>query len=117
MLGTWEELIHPIWISLVRVPTPATLITERFFSQVVSQTLTAVQRRRVEEPGKVLLACADEEHHTLPIETLAAALAETDVGSSVLGARVPPQALTAATRRLRPSVDETYAAVFIDAIS
>lgn len=53
-------------------------------------------------PG-ALLACADEEQHTLPLEALSAALAEAGVTSRLLGARVPPAALAAAIERTGPS--------------
>jgi hypothetical protein len=47
----------------------------------------------------VLLACAPEDLHSLPLFALAAALAERRIGSRVLGARVPQSALVAAARR------------------
>jgi hypothetical protein len=49
-----------------------------------------------------LLACADEEQHSLPIEALTAALAVRGIPARVLGARVPPSALRAAVRRTGP---------------
>jgi DNA-binding transcriptional MerR regulator len=55
----------------------------------------------------VLLACAEEEQHSLPLHAVAAALAERHVGCRVLGARVPTDALGAAIRRTGP------AAVFV----
>ena len=39
--------------------------------------------------ARILLACADEEQHSLPLEALAAALAEAGVSCRLLGARVP----------------------------
>jgi MerR family transcriptional regulator, light-induced transcriptional regulator len=54
-------------------------------------------------PVLILLACADEEQHSLPIEALSAALAAAGVPARSLGARVPPIALTAAVRRTGPS--------------
>jgi hypothetical protein len=51
----------------------------------------------------VLLACAPEEQHSLPLHALATGLSERRVGSRVLGARVPPDALAAAVRRSGPS--------------
>lgn len=51
-------------------------------------------------PGPpVLLACAPEEQHTLPLHGLAAALAEVRVPLRLLGGRVPTEALLAAARR------------------
>jgi DNA-binding transcriptional MerR regulator len=51
----------------------------------------------------ILLACAEEEQHSLPVHAVAAALAERHVAARVLGARVPSDALAAAVRRLSPS--------------
>jgi MerR family transcriptional regulator, light-induced transcriptional regulator len=53
--------------------------------------------------GGVLLACAEEEQHSLPIEALAAALAEASVPCRTLGARVPVEALRSAVRRTGPA--------------
>jgi hypothetical protein len=50
----------------------------------------------------VLLASADEEQHTLPLHAVAAALAERQVATRMLGARVPRGALAAAVRRSGP---------------
>jgi hypothetical protein len=50
----------------------------------------------------VLLACAPEEQHCLPLSALAAALAERGVGTRRLGARTPAVALVAAVRRTGP---------------
>ena len=52
----------------------------------------------------VLLACADDEQHALPLHALAAALAERGVGTRVLGGQVPTRALTAAVARTSPKV-------------
>jgi hypothetical protein len=52
----------------------------------------------------VLLAATDEEQHTLPLEALAAALAEAGVPTRLLGARVPPTALADAIARTGPDV-------------
>jgi methanogenic corrinoid protein MtbC1 len=50
----------------------------------------------------VLLACVPDEHHTLPLEALNAALAERRVPVLTLGAAVPPEALMAAVQRVGP---------------
>jgi methanogenic corrinoid protein MtbC1 len=51
-----------------------------------------------------LLACTDEEQHSLPLEALAAALAQAGVACRMLGARVPPAALIDSVRRTGPAV-------------
>jgi MerR family transcriptional regulator, light-induced transcriptional regulator len=101
---TWEQLIAPAWgrLRLDSGDRAATLAPERLFSRTVGQALAAT-RPRNRTPAQVLV-CADEEHPTLPLDAVAAALAELGASSCVLGARVPPQALASAVRRLRPAV-------------
>ena len=55
----------------------------------------------------MLLCCAPEDQHGLPVHAVAAALAERGVASRMLGARVPRDALADAVRRSGP------AAVFV----
>ncbi|WP_158073415.1 MerR family transcriptional regulator [Actinophytocola xanthii] len=50
----------------------------------------------------VLLACVDGEHHTLPLEALAAALGERGVAVRMLGAAVPVDSLAHAVRVAGP---------------
>jgi MerR family transcriptional regulator, light-induced transcriptional regulator len=101
---TWEQVARPVWTDLRRAGDRGTVLGERLFSQAVSRAFTVSRHSRQRTPAQVLLACADEEHHTLALDASAAALAEIGVGSSVLGARVPPQALAAAAVRLLPAV-------------
>ena len=57
----------------------------------------------------VLLACADSDYHSLPLHALAAALAERGIPARMLGASLPPHALSASVRRTGPSVIVLYA--------
>jgi hypothetical protein len=57
----------------------------------------------------VLLGCADEELHSLPIEALAAGLAQAGLPVRQLGARVPPRALREAVRRTGPAAVALWA--------
>jgi len=50
----------------------------------------------------VLLACTEEEQHTLPLAALAAALAEARVPYRMLGAATPPRSLEGAVREAKP---------------
>ncbi len=66
----------------------------------------AVRVGRLAEPlnaRTVLLACADDEEHSLPLYALAAALAERGVRTTMLGARTPPPALADAISRIGPA--------------
>lgn len=52
--------------------------------------------------GPVVLACVPGEQHCLPLEALHAGLVEQGLPTRMFGAAVPPEALTAAVRRLGP---------------
>lgn len=55
-------------------------------------------------PARVLLACAPDDYHALPLHILAAALAERGIASRNLGGAVPSDALAAAVLRVGPAV-------------
>ena len=67
------------------------IAAEHLLSGAVSTALARVPRPRTRP--QVLLACAPTEQHCLPLEALAAALAERGVASRMLGARMPINAL------------------------
>lgn len=52
--------------------------------------------------GPVVLACVPGEQHCLPLEALHAGLVEQGLPTRMFGPAVPPEALTAAVRRLGP---------------
>jgi MerR family transcriptional regulator, light-induced transcriptional regulator len=52
---------------------------------------------------RVLLACAPDEWHSLPLDVLHAALVERRVPACLLGAAVPADALAVAVRRVDPA--------------
>jgi len=104
---TWERLAVPVLIAVgERAATSGTCIdVEHLLS---TQLLAALAARvgRIAEPlnaRTVLLACADDEEHSLPLYALAAALAERDVRTTMLGARTPPPALADAISRIGPA--------------
>ncbi|GAA4218997.1 transposase-like protein [Streptosporangium album] len=109
VLWTWESLIFPALEMICRrqAETGASVEIEHLFSERVLAALT----RLVERPHRpvnerpVLLACAEEEQHSLPIYALAAELTVGHhVETRVLGARTPYPALADAMRRLGPAV-------------
>ena len=53
-------------------------------------------------PRLVLLACTEDEQHTLPLAALSAALAEDRVPSRMLGAATPARSLEGAVRETQP---------------
>ena len=106
VVPAWEELIYPVLerIGERHATTDSLVEVEHLLSRTMSEALAAVGRPPAGTPPRVLLACADEEQHTLPLEALAAALAERGVGVRLLGARVPPPALAAAVQRTGPAL-------------
>jgi len=104
VIGTWDEVILPVLIGIGEryEATKRFVEVEHLMSRTLTEVLGALPR-----PGgdpRVLLAAADEEQHTLPLEALAAALAEAGVPARFLGARVPPRALADAISRTGPVV-------------
>jgi MerR family transcriptional regulator, light-induced transcriptional regulator len=77
------------------------IAAEHLLSGAVSAALAQVPRPRTRP--RVLLGCAADEQHSLPLEALAAALAERGVASRMLGARVPANAWRDALVRTGPA--------------
>jgi DNA-binding transcriptional MerR regulator len=104
VVSTWDSVIRPVLhgVGERHARTHRMIEIEHLLSRCVSEVLAAVPQPS--GPADVLLACADEEQHTLPLEALSAALAERGVPSRLLGARVPPEALLAAVRRTGPRI-------------
>jgi DNA-binding transcriptional MerR regulator len=65
--------------------------------------------------GVALLACAEEEQHTLPLLALSSALAERRVATLLLGARVPADVLVRVVTRRRPRAVVVFAATTVPA--
>ncbi|KKK05211.1 MerR family transcriptional regulator [Micromonospora sp. HK10] len=106
VVGTWDGLIRPVLAGIGErhAATAGLIEVEHLMSRCVSESLAAAARAHpVAVPARILLACADEEQHTLPLEALAAALAEVGVGYRMLGARVPVPALLEAVSRTGPA--------------
>ena len=102
VIAAWDDVAVPVLIGIGEryQATQRFVEVEHLISRCVSEVLGAVPR-----PGsaaRVLLAAADEEQHTLPLEALAAALAQAGVASRLLGARVPARALEDAVTRTGP---------------
>ncbi|MBW6438212.1 MerR family transcriptional regulator [Actinoplanes hulinensis] len=102
----WEHVMMPVLIGIGEryEATERFVEVEHLLSRSITEALSIVPRPSRELAPRVLLAAADEEQHTLPLEALAAALAEGGVPSRLLGARVPPRALLDAVDRTGPTV-------------
>jgi DNA-binding transcriptional MerR regulator len=100
VVTAWSGLICPALREMGRRHslTGRFIDSEHLLSRQVSMALGSVQLP--DAPARVLLACGPEEHHSLPLEALAAALAERGTGARMLGARVP-------SSTLREAIDKT----------
>lgn len=109
IMWTWERLVLPVFASICgrQAETGAGVEVEHLFSDRVMAALTRLAEPPADPVNErpVLLACAAEEQHCLPVYALAAALAaDHRVATRVLGARTPYAALGDAMRRLGPAV-------------
>ncbi len=105
VVRAWDEVIMPVLIGVGEryEATLRYIEVEHLLSRSVTEALSLVPRPASSVSPRVLLAAADEEQHTLPLEALAAALAEEGVPTRLLGARVPPGVLRAAVTRTGPT--------------
>jgi MerR family transcriptional regulator, light-induced transcriptional regulator len=108
VVTAWQDLLAPVLTGLgARHAATGTIIeVEHLLSSCAQAVLdAAIATAQAPLPTRpVLLACAPEEQHTLPVLALGAALARDRIAVCPLGARVPYAALEAAVRRLAPSV-------------
>jgi len=108
VVWTWDNLLIPVLIGVGRrwENTGKGIEVEHVLSEAVTAALSGVvsRLRGAVNPRPVILACADDEMHSLPLFAVSAALAERHIAARVLGARVPHDALVSAIRRTGPSV-------------
>ncbi|WP_433327745.1 MerR family transcriptional regulator [Spirillospora sp. CA-294931] len=106
---TWNDLVLPVFEAIVarQERDGGCVAAEHLFSD----RLLAALHPLVGEPARpvngrpVLLACARDEQHSLPIYALAAVLGtDHGIGTRILGARTPYSALAEAMRTLGPAV-------------
>ncbi len=108
VLATWEHLIVPVLAAIGDrwSRTGEGIEVEHSFAEVVLGVMRGVcaEMERAQNLRPVLLSCAEGDHHTLPLHALAAALAETGIGTRILGSGIPAQNLVASVRRCGPEV-------------
>ena len=109
VVRAWTSVIVPALCSLGSQYAVAGryIAAEHLLSGAVSAALARVPRPPTRP--RVLLACAPTEQHSLPLEALAAALAECGVASRMLGAQVPANALRDALARTDPAAVAIWA--------
>ncbi|NIH81493.1 MerR family transcriptional regulator [Amycolatopsis viridis] len=109
-VDTWQKLLVPFLQELgERCAEPGGPVeVEHLATDGIIAALHAIPSGHT-SAGSVLLACAPEEQHSLPLEVLRHALAERGRGTIALGARVPPQSLLAAVTARNPPATVVWA--------
>jgi len=107
VLWTWDNVIVPVLVALGEkwASTGEGTEIEHMLSEVIISELKAVSLS-IDQPVNsrpVVLVSAPHEQHTLPLYAVAAALAEHQISSRILGARMPAAALASTCRKLGPS--------------
>lgn len=107
VIWTWDHLIVPVLIGVGErwENSGSGIEIEHLLSASIGASLSATARS-LQEPVSsraVLLACAPDELHVLPLMATAAALAEEGVSARMLGDRLPLSALEEAVRRTGPA--------------
>lgn len=108
VIATWDSLVVPAMVTIGQrwAKTGQGVDVEHLMSECVLGVFRYHVQRFSSNPANtrpILLACAEEEQHSLPLHAVSAALAERHVATRVLGARVPADALAAAIRRVGPA--------------
>lgn len=98
---TWNEVLQPLLVSMGMRWMRVGVDVEHLLSEAIIEALRAYRAflPRPAPARPVLLACAPEEQHSLPLHALAAGLSELRVPVRLLGGRVPASALPTAARR------------------
>lgn len=113
VVAAWDQVILPVLTGIGDryAATHRFVEVEHLISRSVTEVLGAVPRPPSDQIPRVLLAAADEEQHTLPLEALAAALAQAGLATRLLGARVPSQALIDAMARTGPAAVVVWSSI------
>ncbi|MDQ3627654.1 MAG: MerR family transcriptional regulator [Actinomycetota bacterium] len=112
----WEHVFAPFLIEIGQQWTLGEfgIASEHLASGVLAAELRAFSmRHRSQRPvaGRVILTCAEDEQHVLPVFAIEAALAEGRIPTLVLGARVPAKVLHRAMVARRPAVVFVWASM------
>jgi DNA-binding transcriptional MerR regulator len=104
VIWTWDQVIVPVLREVGEqwAKTGEGIEVEHVLSEVIaSQCAQVVAKYRLrKDVPNVLLACAPDDLHCLPLRAIAAALAETYVSTQMLGPRTPIHAVANAAERL-----------------
>ncbi len=113
IVGAWNDVLRPVFTALAsrweqsgECVEVEHLVHECVLAAVIGVTPLVTAPRN---PRPVLLCCAPDEQHSLPLYVLRAALAQEGIGTQLLGAALPTQALAAAVRRTGPAAVAVWA--------
>jgi MerR family transcriptional regulator, light-induced transcriptional regulator len=113
VIAVWRDVLAPVlaalgsrWAHSGECVEIERLVHECTLAAMVGATPVVTAPRN---PRPVLLCCAPEERHALPLYVLRAALAREGIGTQMLGAALPADALAAAVRRTAPAAVVVWA--------
>jgi MerR family transcriptional regulator, light-induced transcriptional regulator len=105
VVDTWDRLVRPAFAAIEarQLGGEGCVDVEHALSWTVSRSLQRLPITADESPS-IILACSEDEAHSLALEALRAALGERERGALMLGADVPAAALIDAIQRHGGSV-------------
>jgi DNA-binding transcriptional MerR regulator len=113
VVAVWDTVIRPVlsaiagrWEHSGEYVEVEHLVHECTLAAMIGATPLVTAPRN---PRPVLLCCVPEERHSLPLYVLRAALAGKGIGTQLLGAALPMDALAAAVRRTAPAAVALWA--------
>jgi DNA-binding transcriptional MerR regulator len=112
-VAVWNDVLRPVlsalagrWAHSGECAEVERMVNECTLAAMIGATPVVTAPRN---PRPVLLCGAPEEQHGLPLYVLRAALAADDIGTQMLGAALPADALAAAVRRTGPAAVVVWA--------
>ncbi len=107
VIKAWSEVISPVLVAVGEkwAASNRGIEVEHMLSDQITSVFSNLSNSLSESLNvrPVLLVCAPEDMHSIPLYALAAALAERRITSRNLGARVPHDSLVAAMERIGPA--------------
>jgi methanogenic corrinoid protein MtbC1 len=106
VVWTWENVLMPVLVALGDKWEQTGEGVDQ--EHLIAESITGIFRslaNAITEPENarpVLLACAPHELHTIPMYAIAAGLAEQNISTRILGARLPAEALASAAKKIGP---------------
>ena len=112
-VSVWDDVLRPVlsalagrWAQSGECAEIEHLVHECTLAAMIGATPVVTEPRN---PRPVLLCAAPEERHALPLYVVRAALASAGIGTQLLGAALPADALAAAIRRTGPAAVAVWA--------